>query len=82
MNNESGDTFDSAATGVKTFWKMLGTGPGFEDSKVVMAMSSVGVSEVMGCSSESDEPGKKEDASGRKKTEMGHCKREARVGRR
>ena len=81
VNNESGDTFDSAATGVKTFWKMLETGPGFEVSKVVMAMSPVGVSEIMGCSSESDEPGKKEDASRRMKTEMGHCKREARVGR-
>ena len=81
VNNEDGDTFDSAATGANTFWKMLGTGPCFEDLEAAKVRNSAGVSELMGCSSESDEPGKEEDISRGKKTEMGHCKREARMGR-
>ena len=60
---------------------MLGTGPGLEDLDVVKARNPARVSEVMGYSSESDEPGKEEDASRRKETKMGHCKRETRVGR-
>ena len=64
--NDNGDTFGFAATGAKTFWKMLGTGPGLEDLDVVKARNPARVSEVMGYSSESDEPGKEEDASRRK----------------